>query len=129
MTESLHLSCILAATPMEVYSAWIDAEKHSAMTGGPATSDPRIGGKYTAWDGYIDGTHMTLEPGKLIIQTWKTTEFDARDGYSTVEVQLSAHPDGCQLILIQTDIPEGQTQYENGWKEHYFEPMGAYFSE
>lgn len=127
MTETLHLSHLFTASPEEVYNAWIDGNLHSQMTGGAATSDPKVGGDCSAWDGYISGTYMTLDPGKRIVQTWRTSEFADSDPSSTLELQFSSDPNGCLLILIQTGIPEGQKQYEQGWKEHYFEPMAAYF--
>ena len=34
--------------PEELYEAWMDAEIHGEMTGSPATSDPRVGGAFTA---------------------------------------------------------------------------------
>ncbi len=41
---------VVPASPEEVYEAFMDAEKHSAFTGSQATCDPRILGKFTAWD-------------------------------------------------------------------------------
>ena len=59
-TETIHVSAVLPAKPKAVYDAWIDGGKHAAMTGAAATSDPRVLGRFTAWDGYIEGSH--LEP-------------------------------------------------------------------
>ena len=37
--------------------------------------------------------------------------------------------DGTLLTLVHSDVPEGQTSYEQGgWQEHYFEPMKEYFA-
>ena len=42
-------------TPKEVYEAYVDPKKHSEFTGSQATGKPVVGGKFTAWDGYILG--------------------------------------------------------------------------
>jgi hypothetical protein len=31
------------------------------------------------------------------------------------------------LTLIHNNIPKGQSDYEQGWINHYFEPMKTYF--
>ena len=66
---------IPGATPEDVYSALIEARKHAAFTGSPATGASRVGSKFTAWDGYIYVKNLELESGKRILQEWKTTEW------------------------------------------------------
>jgi hypothetical protein len=98
------------------------------MTGAPATSEPTKGGSFTAWNGYISGKHLVLEPGKRIVQTWRTTEFPNGAPDSTLEIRLSKAGKGARLALLQSDIPDGQSdQYAEGWVSHYFDPMTAYF--
>ena len=47
-----------------------------------------------------------------------------------LEIELEEQGTDCELTLTQTQIPEGQgIRYKNGWTEHYFEPMQAYFAE
>ena len=57
------------ATPAELYEALTDAEAHAAFTGAAATGTPRPGSPFTAWDGYIAGTFVSLEPGAQLVQT------------------------------------------------------------
>lgn len=70
-TETIHTSGVLSATPKAVYDAWLDAVRHAAMTAAPATSDPRVGGRFSAWDGYIEGTDIPPEQGKSYESGWK----------------------------------------------------------
>ncbi len=105
--DSLRLTAIIPATPQRVYAAWLDAKEHSAFTGSKATIEPRVGGRYTAWDGYISGRHVELSPGKTIVQTWRTTEFPPEAGYSRLELRLRPTGPGgnkTTLTLIHTDI-------------------------
>jgi activator of HSP90 ATPase len=66
---------LIPATPDEVYDAFMEAKKHSAFTGSKATSDPKVGGEFTAWDGYISGSNLELVKGKEIVQEWSTTDW------------------------------------------------------
>jgi len=65
---------IIPADPEEVYEAFMDARRHSDFTGSKATCNPKVGGRFTAWDGYISGKNLELEKGKRIVQEWTTTE-------------------------------------------------------
>ena len=116
------------ADPATVYECWISAKRHAEMTGSSATSEAKKGGAFTAWDGYITGKHLLLEPGKRIVQAWRTSEFPNAAPDSTVEIRLSRVPKGTKLSLLQSDIPDGQSDmYAEGWLEHYFDPMTRYF--
>jgi activator of HSP90 ATPase len=99
------------------------------MTGSPAKIDPRVGGKFSAWDGYITGTTLELKPHSRIVQAWRTSEFADGDPDSRVEVTLKAVHAGTKVTLTHSIIPEGQAEsYESGWEEWYFAPMRDYFS-
>jgi uncharacterized protein YndB with AHSA1/START domain len=116
------------ADPATVYECWVSATLHAEMTGSSATSEAKKGGAFTARDGYITGKHVVLEPGKRIVQAWRTTEFPSAAPDSTVEIRLSSVPKGTKISLLQSDIPDGQSDmYTEGWLEHYFDPMTRYF--
>ena len=129
MKESLELSATFKASPEAIYQAWLDGDKHAAMTGGDATGSAQEGTAYTAWDGYITGKNLSLSPNSEIVQSWRTSEFADSDEDSHLVVRLEGVEDGCKVTLIHTNIPEGQTQYEQGWVNHYFNPMQEYFGE
>ena len=98
------------------------------MTGGKASCDSIEGGDFSAWDGYISGINKKLVPNSLIMQSWRTTEFGENDEDSLIEIQFNKVENGTELVLIHSNIPEGQPDYESGWKDHYFSPMSDYFS-
>lgn len=128
MADAFEVSRVLPAKPREVYEAWLDGEKHAEMTGGAATGKAEVGARFTAWDGYISGTNLELEPHKRIVQTWRTTEFPARTKASRLEVILQAVKGGTKVTLKHTNIPAGQgAAYEQGWTDSYFTPMLEYF--
>jgi activator of HSP90 ATPase len=130
MTESLQVSAFFAGiTPERLYSAWLDSEQHAAFTGSPAKVDPQVGGSFTAWDGYIQGATLELEPFLRILQSWRTTEFPEDSPDSSLEVLVQEEKGGARLTLIHTQIPDGQAEsYRQGWEDYYFQPMQAYFS-
>ena len=129
MSESIEISTVLPARAERIFHAWLDSDEHAAFTGDIAAIDASPGGAFTLWNGYITGRTLQLEPGRRIIQTWRTTEFPAAADDSLLEIVLDELPEGTRLTLLHTQIPEGQgARYQDGWLEHYFTRMAAYFN-
>ena len=64
MSFDFAVSDIIPATPQQIYDAWLDSRGHAQMTGGgKALQSAKEGAVVTAWDGYISGRNLTLEPG------------------------------------------------------------------
>jgi len=129
MSYDFELVCELPASPHAVFEAWLSSAGHSAMTGAKAKASNKVGAAYSAWDGYIVGRNLGLDPDQRIVQSWRTTEFAADDPDSTVTIELKPLGAGTRLTLRHVGVPDGQTSYEHGgWREFYFEPMQAYFA-
>jgi activator of HSP90 ATPase len=119
---------MIPAKPIDVYEALVDGKRHSEFTGSKATSDPKVGGKFTAWDGYIFGKHLKLEKAKRIVQEWKTTEWPADFPPSTVEFTLKETKGGTELTIVHSDVPAEQADsYRQGWIDFYWKPLKQYF--
>src|SRR5262245_17322282 len=119
--ESIRVSAVIPAPADRIYNAWLDGDEHSAFTGGKATVEPGIGGRHTAWDGYIEGQTLELEAGRRILQTWRSLDFPSDAQPSKLEVLFSEVPGGTEVTIVHSEIPEGQgEQYEEGWVDHYF---------
>lgn len=122
------LKATFDTAPEQLYRAWLSSEGHSQMTGGAATTSDKIGDHFTAWDGYIRGVNLELEPHKRIVQSWRTTEFADDEPDSRLEILLQAVDDKTELTLIHSRLPESGGHYRKGWDNHYFQPMQHYFS-
>ena len=126
---SIRQTVFVKADPVEVYEALVDPGKHSEFTGSPASGSRRVGGLFTAWDGYITAKNIELEKGKRIVQDWKTSEWP--EGYppSRLEITLAAKKNGTQLTMNQSRVPAEQVEkYRGGWVESYWDPLKEYFS-
>jgi activator of HSP90 ATPase len=129
MSDSFQISTLFTAEPERIYQAWMSSQGHTAMTGSPATVDPKVGGEFTAGEGYISGKTLELETPRRILQAWRTSEFPEGSPDSRLEVLLEGVAEGTKLTLIHTEIPDGQGEdYKQGWQEFYFTPMREYFS-
>jgi activator of HSP90 ATPase len=128
--EKLKMGEDFSAPVEKLYNAWINSEEHSQFTGAGAEIDPVIGGKFTAWDGYISGVTLELDPPKRILQHWRTTEFPEDAPDSLLEILFQPVTGGTKITLVHTEIPDGQAQsYREGWEDYYFTPMKEYFKQ
>lgn len=127
MAIEFKVSTVIAVSPDELYAAWLDSERHTGMTGGLARVNAETGATFDAWDGYIQGRNLVLEPGKRIVQSWRTSEFDESEADSQIEVRFEPVAEGTKVTIWHTDLPPHGVQYEQGWVESYFEPMKEYF--
>jgi len=129
MSESITLRFSLHAAAKDIYDAWLDSERHSAMTGERATASREIGGAFTAWSGYITGKNLLLIPNKKIVQSWRSSEFPEDAPDSVLSIQLIENQGITEIELEHKDIPSGQAvQYQAGWVEYYANPMQRYFA-
>jgi uncharacterized protein YndB with AHSA1/START domain len=130
MPDFFELEAFVAAEPARVYKAWLDAREHALLTsGGETTVEPWVGGRFTAFDGYIHGIILGLDEGRRIVQTWRTVDFtpDMRD--ARVVVEFEPAKGGTLVRVRQTDTPvEQRARYEQGWNEHYLKRLGKHFA-
>jgi activator of HSP90 ATPase len=127
-TRTIRQTTLILAKPAELYNALIDPKTHSAFTGAKATGESKVGGVFTAWDGYISGRYLKLEKGKRIVQEWRTTEWPKDSPPSTVAFTFKEKKGGTELTMVHSRVPADQADsYKQGWIDSYWKPLKEYF--
>lgn len=115
------------ATPKELYEIFVDPKKLSDATGGKATGSGKVGGKFTAWNGYISGKHLGLVPGQLIVQSWRANEFKKGDKDSILILAFQKTGGGTELTMTHAVVPDKLApHFKTGWYESYWNPIKKY---
>ena len=128
--DKIEMTVQLPVKSARVYADWLSSEGHTEMTGGPAKIVSEVGSKHTAWDNYITGEIVELSENRLIMMTWRTTEFADDAENSQLQITFNDNEAGCEVTLNHWKIPEGDgNKYKDGWTEYYFNPMSTYYSE
>jgi activator of HSP90 ATPase len=121
--KTIRQSVTLKASPHEVYEALMDSRKHARFTGSKARISRKVGGKFTAYDGYIEGVNLNLVPDKKIIQSWRGSDWP-KGHYSRATFSLKKVKNGTSLSFTQSRVPD---QYyddiSQGWRDYYWKPM------
>jgi activator of HSP90 ATPase len=116
-------------TPKALYELYMDAKKHSAVTGAPAKITAKEGTNYSAHDGYITGKNLQLVKDRLIVQSWRGSDWDKHHVDSTFIIKLE--PKGKDVVLhaIHANIPNEEVEgIKSGWHEFYWEPWKKYLA-
>src|SRR5260221_476923 len=123
MIRNVVLAASLPAPPDRLFDMYLDAESHAAFTGAPVTIEPLAGAPFSAFNGMIYGKILHIEPKRLIVQTWRSTNFP-KDAIDSILV-LSFWPEGegGRIEVSQVNVPdEDFTGVCQGWEKHYWGP-------
>jgi uncharacterized protein YndB with AHSA1/START domain len=123
-TKTITQSVTLSARPAAVFAALMDEKQHSAFTNDLANIDPRVGGPFSCYGGYINGVTVELVPDKLIVQAWRSRGWP-KGFYSLVTFALRRAKRGrTNLRFTQLGVPARDFKAKsNGWRSHYWEPL------
>jgi uncharacterized protein YndB with AHSA1/START domain len=118
----------IPAPPMKVYETLMTTKGHTGFTGAKSKISGRVGGSFMAWDGYIHGTNLELEPGKKIVQSWVPAEENWPAGYETkVVYTLRPARGGTRIHFTHSGVPiEHVGHLSEGWRTHYWGMLTVY---
>jgi activator of HSP90 ATPase len=122
-TKTIRQSVTFRASPYEVYEMLMDSRRHSKFTDAKASISRKIGGKFTAYRGYINGVHLDLVPDKKIVQSWRGSDWP-EGHYSKATFSLKKVKNGTRLSFTQTGVPDQHyADINQGWRDFYWKPM------
>jgi predicted enzyme related to lactoylglutathione lyase/uncharacterized protein YndB with AHSA1/START domain len=109
--------------PAEVYAKFTDSKKHAEFSGEAAeiSTDPR--GLSTLWGGKVEARNIELEDNKLIVQSWRLTDWPSGH-FSKLTIELKSKR-GTELTLKHENVPADKLEkVSNGWYNMYWNKFG-----
>jgi activator of HSP90 ATPase len=129
MTSVIEQSATFKATPADLYELFMDSTKHGAATGAPAKISRKVGGKWTAFDGMLVGKNLALVPGRMIVQSWRSTGWKKDDPDSILVVNFEKTKGGATVHLAHVGVPQHDHRgVTEGWPKYYWEPWKTYLA-
>ena len=123
MSKTIKQKVTFNHSPHEIYEMLMDSKKHSDFTGEDAKISRKVGGKFTAYGDYIEGTNLELISDKKIVQKWRGSGWP-KGHYSTATFLISKNKKGSVLTFTQTDVPDDEYEsISKGWKDFYWSKM------
>ena len=129
MPRTVTLAVDLPAPPARLYAMYLNPRSHAAFTGAPVQIGAHAGAPFRAFGGALTGTILQVIPKRLIVQSWRSTEFGRRDIDSTLILSFSARGRGGRIELTHVNVAERDFGgVSEGWSRYYFIPWRAYLA-
>ncbi len=127
MRSIIHQSVLLPAPAPLLFDMYVDASQHAAFTGHPVTIGEEIGSEFRAFDGMLSGTILAVVRPRLIVQSWRSLNFNDEDPDSTLILSFEDQGEEGRIDLVHLDVPEGDYDgVTNGWEKFYWGPWREY---
>lgn len=127
MRSTIFKTVVLPASAAELYEMYMDAEVHSAFTGAPAKVSEQPGSAFEAFGGLLRGTMLQTVKSRLIVQSWRSVNFEKADPDSTLILSFTPEDDDGRIDLVHLDVPKNDYQgVTGGWDSRYFSPWLSY---
>lgn len=129
MTKPIVTGATFPVSPQRLYEIFMTSKLHSAAIGAAAKIDPKVGGKFSAWDGMLSGKTLHLVPGKLVVQTWRGGHWKKSDPDSILVARFSGTAKAGRIDLVHEGVPaHDQKGVSTGWVDYYWKPWKVYLS-
>ncbi len=127
MAKTIQQTVTFNASPDELFDIYLDSKKHSAAVNDKASVSRAAGRKFSVFDRYITGTNLLIVPKRLIVQSWRGSDWKAREPDSVLILAFSKARGGGQITLVHVNLPDNHAaSISKGWRQYYWTPWKAY---
>ena len=121
MAKTIQQSVEIAASPGQLYSTYLDSKKHGAVIGSKASINPKVGGRFSAFDGGLSGKILHLVRNEAIIQTWRSSGWSKKTPDSVLILTFSRNRSGAQVNMVHVNVPDNDVSgVKKGWNKFYW---------
>jgi len=127
VTKTIVQQVTFKAKPERLYHLYMDSRLHTASTGSGAKMSAKVGGAFSAWDGYITGKNLALRPRRAIVQSWRAADWGDSDEDSIFFLAFDKAPGGAVVTMVHANVPDAHARgITKGWFTYYWQPWKTY---
>jgi activator of HSP90 ATPase len=129
MRNIIRQSVVLPASAEEHFEMYLNPSTHQAITGAPVEIGDKRGSEFKAFDGALTGTVFEVIRPRLIIKSWRSVNFMAKDPDSTLILSFTSEGNEGRIDLVHLDVPDQDYDGVNqGWDKYYWTPWRTYLA-
>jgi uncharacterized protein YndB with AHSA1/START domain len=129
MPRIIQIAAALPAPPDRLFDMYMDPAEHAAFTGAPVVISPRAGAPFRAFNEVLTGTILEVVPKRLIVQSWRSSNFAPADLDSTLILTFWPQGDGGRIELVHVNVSDGDfAGVSQGWEKYYWSPWRQYLT-
>lgn len=127
MAKTLQQTVTFPVPPEKLFDIYLDSKKHAAAINSRASITRKVGGAFSLFGGMLRGKNLAIVPGRMIVQTWRGSDWRKADADSILILTFSRARGGGRLSLVHANIPDRHYAHINrGWPKYYWKPWRAY---
>ena len=127
MPETLQQKVTFPTSPETLFDVYLDSRKHTMATGAKAIVSRRVGARFMAHAGHIRGRILAIVPKRLIVQTWRGSDWKPEDLDSVLVLVFSKVRRGARVSMVHANVPDAHAaSIARGWVTYYWKPWKAH---
>ncbi|HUJ75354.1 MAG TPA: SRPBCC domain-containing protein, partial [bacterium] len=127
MTKTVQLSFSYPVPAATLYRIFVTSAQHSAATGSPGRINAKVGGRFSLFEGALTGRTLYRAPGRLLVQTWRSTSFKPGDAESILVVEFRDQGKRGVMSFLHVNVPDHDAAgIRAGWRSYYYDNWLAY---
>ncbi len=125
---TIKAAVVIKATSNDIFDALTNSKQMLEWSGQKGVVQPTIGGKFEMFNGWVKGTVLGFERGKLLVVTWKPKEWNRDTVSSIVTYKFAEVKEGTKIMVTHTGFPNSKEaqNHKEGWTQFVFEPLKTY---
>jgi len=131
MAKTIVQQVVFKNTPVAtLYNTYMDAREHSVSVGVSAKIQNKEGVRFSAHDNYVTGKNLQLIKHKLIVQSWRASDWSQSDVDSTFILSFEQRGNDGIISMVHANVPDKHfAGIKKGWDDYYWKPWKKYFAE
>jgi glutathione S-transferase len=125
---TIKVTVVIKAASNDIFDALTNSKQMLEWSGQKGIVQPTIGGKFEMFDGWVKGTVLGFERGKILAVTWKPEDWNKDAVSSIVTYKFVEVKDGTKVTVTHTGFPNSKEvqSHKEGWTQFVFEPLKTY---
>jgi uncharacterized protein YndB with AHSA1/START domain len=129
MRNVITQSVTFSVSAERLFAMYLNPAEHAGITGAPVTIGRAAGSEFQAFGGVLTGTMLAIVEPRLIVQSWRSSQFRPGDPDSTLILSFVETPTGGRIDLIHLDVPDHDfIGVAEGWPKYYWTPWQNYLA-
>ena len=125
MTHTIRKTFTVPAGVRAAFALLTDARTIRAWSGDKAVVQPRIGGTFSMFGGWVTGTVLAYQPGKHLAYTWLPNDWKKGTTPSIVVYSFVRVGSKTRIRITHKQLPTKTAARDHlaGWQEHVVDPI------